>query len=57
MIIKITIQAVDDDGKVHHSEEGTAELNHGMGSLQQWFAETFIKVKMASIFKQDKGAT
>ena len=57
MIIKITIQAVDDDGKVHHSEEGTAELNHAMGSLQQWFAETFIKVKMATIFNKGKGVT
>jgi|GEM_PF-3403418 len=53
MKIRITIEAINDDGEVVKSEAGEADSNHTAADVRQWCMETFTAVKMAAIFKKN----
>ena len=54
MKIRITIEAINDDGEVINSQAGEADSEHTVSDINQWCMETYTAVKMAAIFKGNK---
>lgn len=50
MNIRITIEAINDDGEVVQSEAGEIDSKEHAGSISQWVMETYTSIKMAAIF-------
>jgi len=50
MNIRITIEAIDDNGKVTQKEVGEIDASNHAGGIRQWVMETYTKVKMNAIF-------